>query len=196
MRTFDPRQVAWYEKESWAAYYQRRWLRLLRLLIGWVRSAFGLSWWQAIHVGYLLTRAQMAFAPQDNDVPLAVEYMRRAFAYLKNLYQESFDPAEAARQEVNWWVVHRRLFANPENEALIQALQNAYAAEYSVPPERVRTAAVHRAQAALYSDQWVREGRLNSDSPLLAQDEEELIKSYTALKEVVAGIQQPVASGL
>jgi hypothetical protein len=43
MRNFDPQQVAHFEKESWVAYYQRRWFTLLRLLIGLVRSTYGLS---------------------------------------------------------------------------------------------------------------------------------------------------------
>jgi len=75
MRTFDPRTVAYYEKESWVAYYQRRWLRLMRMLVALVRSTFGLSSFQAIYAGYLLTRAQIAFAPKDNAVPVAEEYI-------------------------------------------------------------------------------------------------------------------------
>ena len=50
MRTFDPLLVARYEKDSWVAYYQRRWLTLLRLLIGLVRATYGLSLWQAIYI--------------------------------------------------------------------------------------------------------------------------------------------------
>lgn len=184
MRTFDPRLVAYYEKESWVAYYQRHWLRLLRLLIALVRSTFSLSFWQSIYVGYLLTRAQVAFAPRDNDVPLAVDYMRRAFAFIKKVHQENFDPEQAAQFEVNWWVVHRRLFGQVENEALVEAVMSAYAAEYNVDPETVRQAAYHRAQAMIYSDRWVTEGRVEN-SPLLAQEEEELVKSYTALRQAV-----------
>ncbi len=78
MRNFDPILVARYEKDSWVAYYQRKWLTLLRLLIGLVRSTYGLSPLQAIRVGIPLTRAQMAFAPQDNDVPKAIDHMNPA----------------------------------------------------------------------------------------------------------------------
>ena len=63
LRTFDPVSVARYEKDSWVAYYKRQWLTLLRLLIGLVRSTYGLSLWQAIYISVLLTRAQIAFAP-------------------------------------------------------------------------------------------------------------------------------------
>src|SRR5512135_3113846 len=102
MRSFDPFLVARYEKDSWVAYYQRKWFTLLRLLIGLVRSTYGLSLWQALRVGIPMTRAQMAFAPQDNDVPKAIAYMQEFFAYIQDKQQETLDPHEAALAEVSW----------------------------------------------------------------------------------------------
>ena len=184
MRTFDPTLVARYEKDMWVAYYRRRWFTLLRLLIGLVRSAYGLSFFRAIYIGIPLTRAQMAFAPQDNDVPKAIEYMRQFFAYIKKLHQEAFDPDAAAQAEVNWWVVHRQFFGQSDNSAVVEAVAQAYAAAYRVDPASVREAAAHRAQAMVYSDAWVLSER-DPNSPLLAQEEDELINSYTALKQAV-----------
>ncbi|HZY43876.1 MAG TPA: hypothetical protein VFF70_03925, partial [Anaerolineae bacterium] len=147
MRNFDPRQVAYYEKESWVAYYQRRWFRLLRLLIGLIRSTFGLSLLQAMYISIPSTRAQIAFAPQDNDVPKAIDQMRRFYAYIQKVHHEDFDPVEAARLEVNWWVVHRKHFGHSDNPEVIEAVANLYASAYQVPIDRVRGAATHRAQA-------------------------------------------------
>jgi hypothetical protein len=62
MRNFDPIRVARYEKDSWVAYYQRRWFTLLRRLIGLIRSTYGLSSLQAIRLGIPAARAQLAFA--------------------------------------------------------------------------------------------------------------------------------------
>lgn len=185
MRTFDPRKVGHHEKEAWVAYYQRRWLRLLRLLIRMVQHAFGLSVWQALYVGVPLTRAQIKFAPKDNDVPGAEADMRRFYGFIKNVHRENFDPAEAARLDVNWWVVHRQFFGRSDSEEVIDAVAKLYAATYRVPYGSVRKAAYHRAQAMVHSDRWVNEGRV-ANSPLLAQEEDELVKSYTALREAVA----------
>jgi hypothetical protein len=184
MRCFDPIKVAHYEKEAWAAYYQRQWLRLLRLLIGLVRSTYGLSLWQAIRVGIPLTRAQLAFAPQDNDVPEAIACMRQFFAYITEKHGEDLDPAEAALAEVSWWVVHRKFFGRSDDPEVINAVACAYAAAYRIDPVLVREAAYHRAQAMVYSDAWVLSERDPRD-PRLQQEEEELIKSYTALKQAV-----------
>jgi len=185
MRNFDPVKVARYEKDSWVAYYQRRWFTLLRLLTGLVRSTYGLSLLQAIRVGIPLTRAQMAFAPQDNDVPKAIEYMRQFFAYIKEKNGEVFDPRAAALAEVSWWVVHRTFFGHSDQPEVIDAVACAYAAAYRVDPAMVREAAYHRAQAMVYSDGWVLSERDPHD-PRLQQEEDELIKSYTALRKAVS----------
>jgi hypothetical protein len=185
MRNFEPMLVARYEKECWVAYYQRKWFRLLRLLIGLVRSTYGLSLWQAIRVGISLTRAQLAFAPQENDVPQAIEYMRQFFAYLKEKQGEDLDPAAAALAEVSWWVVHRKFFGHSDNPEVIEAVACAYAAAYRVDPARVREAAYYRAQAMVYSDAWVLSVRDPND-PRLKQEEDELHKSYAALKKAVS----------
>jgi len=186
MRTFDPVKVGRYEKENWVAYYQKRWLRLMRVSVGMVRHAFGLNLVQAVYAAYLVARAEIAAAPfPDNDIPKAEATMRRFYTFIKGVHHEDFDPSEAARLDVNWWVVHRHLFGQTENEPLIDALAKFYAATYRVPVESVRRAAYHRAQAMLHSDRWINEGK-RPDSPLLDQEEEELIKSYAALREAVS----------
>ena len=185
MRNFDPILVARYEKDSWVAYYQRKWFTLLRLLIGLVRSSYGLSLWQAIRVGIPMTRAQMAFAPQDNDVPKAIACMQEFFAYIKDKHGENLDPHEAALAEVSWWVVHRKFFGHSDQPEVIDAVACAYAAAYRIDPAAVREAACHRAQAMVYSDAWVLSER-DSRDPRLQQEEDELIKSYTALRKAVS----------
>jgi hypothetical protein len=185
MRNFNPILVARYEKDSWVAYYQRQWLTLLRLLIGLVRSTYGLSVWQAIRIGIPLTRAQLAFAPQDNDVSKAIKYMEQFFVYIKDKHDEDFDPYTAALAEVSWWVVHRQYFGHSDNPEVTEAVACAYAAAYHVDPRVVREAAYHRAQAMFYSDAWVLSER-DPRSPLLKLEEAELIKSYTALRRAVS----------
>jgi hypothetical protein len=190
MWTFDPRKIAHYEKENYVAYYQKRWLRLLRASVGMVKEAFGLSLWQAIYGAYLVARAEIAFAPfPDNDVPLAEAFMRRFFALIKQVHRADFDVEEVARLEVAWWSVHRRLFGQAENGDLVEALAQATAAAYGLATDGVREAAYHRAQGMLYSDRWVNDGQEES-SPLLAQEEDELVKAYTALRAAVGRLDE------
>ncbi len=186
MRKFDPRKVAYYEKENWVAYYQKRWLRLMIVSVSMVKETFGLNWAQAIYAAYLVARAEIAAAPfPKNDIELAESYMRRFYALIKRIHATDFDVTEVARLEVNWWVVHRQLFGKSENQELIDALANLYAATFCVSLDCVRDAAYHRAMAMVYSDRWVNDGR-DTHSPLLAQEEDELFKSYRALRDAVA----------
>ena len=185
MRRFDPRRLAYYEKENYVAYYRKDWLRLLRVSIGLVKESFGLSLWQAVYGAYLVARGEIAFAPfPDNDIPKAEAYVQRFYQFIKDVHQEEFDVERAARLEVNWWSVHRKLFGNAENQELVEVLTNLYAEAYGVAPEQVRDAAHLRAQGMLYSDRWVNAGR-PAESPLLAQEEEALYQSYVALKKAV-----------
>ncbi len=173
------------ETENWEAYYQKRWPRLLQVSVSLVKEAFGLNTWQALQAAYLVGRAEIAAAPfPDNDVPRAEAYMRRFYDLVKRVHHETFDVEQAARLEVRWWVVHRQLFLQADLQPLVEALVDLYAATFRLPRERVRDAALHRAEAMRYSDRWVNDGKTSGDA-LLAQVEQELVMSYTALRVAV-----------
>ncbi len=185
LATFDPRKVARYEKDNWVAYYRKEWLTLMRVSVGMVRETFNLNLFQAVYAAYLVARAEIAAAPfPKNDIPRAEAYMRRFYALIKNVHRTEYDVAEVAKLEVNWWVVHRRLFGKSDSVELIDALAGLYAATFRVPKDKVRDAARHRAVAMVYSDRWVNEGRVVA-SPLLAQEEEELYQAYKALHDAI-----------
>jgi hypothetical protein len=187
VRRFDPRKLAHYEKENYATYYQKDWLKLLRVSIGLVKESFGLSLWQAIYAAYLVARAEIAFAPfPDNNVPKAEAYMTRFYQFIKSVHHMDFDAARAAKLDIYWWIVHRKLFGNEKNQELVDALANLYAEAYGIEPAKVQDAARQRAQGMLCSDLWVNAGK-PADSSLLAQVEEALVQSYLSLKNAIGG---------
>jgi hypothetical protein len=185
IRNLDPRRLAHYEKENYVAYYEKNWLKLLRVSVGMVKESCGLSWLQAIYGAYLVARAEIAFAPfPNNDIPLAKAYARRFYQFLKNVHREDFDVERAAELEVEWWSVHRRLFGNEQNQELVEALACLYEEIYGAPSEKFSEAAYQRAMGMLYSDLWVKQGK-PPDSPLLVQEEEALYLGYKALKAAI-----------
>lgn len=186
LTAFDPGKLARYEKENYVAYYQKRWLRLLRVSIRMVQEAYQFSLLQAIYGAYLIARAEIAFAPfPDNDVPLAEAYMRRFFIFLNRVHALKIDVENAAQIEVNWWIVHRNLFAEDENQELVEALARHLVVVYGIAESAAREAGYHRAQGMLYSDKWVRSG-MDPDSPLLAQEEQALSQAYSVLRTALA----------
>lgn len=185
IRNLDPHRLAHYEKENYVAYYQKDWLKLLRVSIGMVKESFGLSWPQAIYGAYLIARAEMAFAPfPENNIPLAEAYVRRFYQFIRNVHQEDFDVERAVKLEVNWWSIHRKLFGNPDNQELVDALTCLYEEIYGTESDKFKEAAYQRAMGMLYSDLWVNAGK-PADSPLLVKEEEALYQGYKALKEAI-----------
>ena len=185
IRKLDPRKLARYEKDNYVAYYQKDWLKLLRVSVGMVRESFGLSLPQAVYGAYLIARAEIAFAPfPENDIPLAEAYVRRFYQFIRKVHQEDFDVERAVKLEVNWWSIHRKLFGNYDNGELVEALTCLYAEIYGTESDKFKEAAYYRALGMLYSDLWVNEGK-PAGSPLLVKEEEALYQGYTALKEAI-----------
>ncbi len=184
---FDPAKLAHYEKENYVAYYQKRWLKLLFVSVSMVKEAFSLSIPQAIYAAYLVARAEIAFAPfPNNDIPRAESFMRRFYRWLNHVHSLNLDVEQAARVDVNWWIVHRKLFGNPNNAELVDALKQYYALAYNAKPAALHDAALHRALGMLYSDQWVNAGK-PMPSELLVKEEEELRIGYVALRAALNG---------
>jgi hypothetical protein len=185
LANFDPRRLARFEKDNYVAYYQKNWLRLLSVSLSMVKEAFGLNWAQAFYGAYLIAKAEIAFAPDpNNDLKGAETFMRKFFAFINRVHHENLDVEAMAKLEIEWWVIHRELFANPNNERLVDVLARYWAKTYRVPIENVREAARLRALGMLFSDQWVRSGKV-SNSPLLEQEEKALYEGYTALKKAI-----------
>jgi hypothetical protein len=186
-RSFDPRLVGRLETEAWVAYYRREWATFLRAAVGLTRHTFALPWPQTFHGAWLVLRANQHWAPfPDNDPNGARRTMERFYRLVKRRYQEPFDPATAARLEVEWWRVHRahQHGDSVDDAGLIDALAALYAYVYDAPEATVRRAAEQRALAMRHSDRWVSDGR-QPDSPAIDEIRAALVRSYAALLSAV-----------
>jgi hypothetical protein len=188
MRSFDARRVGDLECDAWVTYYRRQWGRFLRAAFGLTRESFGLSWPKTLRGGWWVLRANQLWAPvPDNDPDGARRYMERFYRLVVDSEGEQFDPAEAARREVDWWRAHRELQyydGEARESPLIEALVELYTYVYSVPPESVETAARERARAMVHSDRWVADG-CDPESPLIADERAALVRSYESLLAAV-----------
>jgi hypothetical protein len=154
------------------------------------RHTFALPWPQTLYGAWLVLRANQLWAPfPDNDPDGARRTMERFYRLVKRRYEEPFDPATAARLEVEWWRVHRARQHGDTNDetGLIDALTTLYAYVYRAPEATVRRAAEQRALAMRHCDQWVRDGR-QPDSPAIDQIRAALVRSYAAL---LSAVHQP-----
>jgi hypothetical protein len=188
MRSFDPRRVGELECDAWVTYYERRWIPFLRAAFGLTRESFGLSWPATLRGGWWVLRANQVWAPvPDNDPDRARRYMERFYRLVSSSEREDFEPAEAARREVEWWRAHRKLQyddGQSNERPLVDALVQLYTYVYSVPPESLEAAARERARAMVHSDRWVAEG-CDPASPLIAEERAALVRSYESLLAAV-----------
>lgn len=155
---FDPDQVAYYEKAGWEAYYDRNWPRAFWLLVQLNRAAFGMSWLAAVAGAVDSVRASMAFAPLDNDVPRARQFLERFFERARRSLDIRAEAKKLAELEMDYWVVHRQLAIerqqqpdHPEAndiEPMVQALAVLHAALFESTPDEMRPSAELRALAA------------------------------------------------
>ena len=187
-RSFDPRRVGRLECDAWVTYYRHEWVKFLRAAVDLTRHTFGLPWPSSVYGAWLVLRANMQWAPKDNNDPVGAKLtMQRFYALVKRHYHESYAPAVAADLEVEWWRVHRlHQYGRDgvDEEALINALATLYAYVYGREKEEMRRAAEQRAMAMRFSDRWVSEGH-HLPSPLVDEVRAALVRSYAALLSAV-----------
>jgi hypothetical protein len=189
-RDFDPRKVGTAERDAWVAYYEHKWLRLLRSSVQLVHWAFRMRPRATLRGAWHVLRANQLWAPvPDNDVEGARRHMERFYAIFRQETGELIDPAVAARLEVEWWRIHRSLQRDPAGTGstvaeLSDALSKLYAYVYRVEESVLAIAAQERAAAMVTSDTWVAAGCPGA-SPLLADEGAALVRSYAALLAAV-----------
>ena len=186
--SFDPRLVGGLECTAWVAYYRREWLKFLWSAIRLTRHTFGLPWRHTLVGAWLVLRANQLWAPfPDNDPDGARRAMERFYRLVKRRHGEAFNPADAARLEVEWWRVHRehQHYGTADGDGpLIAALASLYSYVYGVSTEAVHLPAEQRALAMRHSDRWVKEG-CDVSSPLVAEERAALVRSYAGLLAAV-----------
>jgi len=145
--TFDPDQVAQYEAAGWRAYYDRKWLLLLRLLLGLCQRQFHIPFPVSLLAAYHVVRAAAAWAPADHD-SFQVRADYEQFYRLARRYSGlTFDPARVAALELAYNDVHRRLAGKPDKSAFVETLVELHSTLFGITPAQARESAELRVAA-------------------------------------------------
>lgn len=158
---FDPVRVARLETMAWRAYYDRRWLSLLYCTERACADQFRIPFPVSVRAAYYATRAATAFKPVDNDADLAAAALERYYVIVRRYSGLEFDPAEVARAEIRYWVVHRRLSGRADHSALVDAFAELHGVTFAIPRDRARESAEWRTRAAVTVDDIT--GRRSTD---------------------------------
>ena len=146
-QAFDPDRVAYYETEGWRAYYDRKWPRLLRLLVALCHQQFRIPYPQALLAAYYVTRASAAWVPVDHDETKVLGFYERFYRQARRYSGLRFDPARATRLELRYNDDHRRLTGSEDKAPLLQTLTELHAELFGLEPAAVAESARYRLEA-------------------------------------------------
>lgn len=110
IRQFDPTAVARLETAMWRSYYDKNPALLFWQLAGGLREQFHAPFWRSFVLGFQATKAAFVFkrGQSDADYQQALPELLTYYGNIQELTVESFTIPDMAREELNWWIVHRQ----------------------------------------------------------------------------------------
>ena len=141
--------MAHFEAAGWRAYYERDWLRLLRLLVALCQEQFRIPFPRSLLAAYYVVRASTAWAPLDHDPNTVRDYYRRFYAMARRWSGLTFDAARVADLELAYNDVHRRLSGGPTGEKgdFVRTMVELHSAIFGLTPRQARESARLRVMA-------------------------------------------------
>lgn len=149
LRDFDGAAVGKLDMEMWRSYYERHQIRLFQQMIRLLRTQFHIGPVMALVNSYRAAHAAFVFKDGKTraDYQRALPDLQRYYADISALALNPFDSREAARLELEWWILHRE--GSPDLDAALAKLQ---AAIYHVPERELTEHAQLRATAMTLRD--------------------------------------------
>lgn len=144
---FNPDRVAHFEATGWRAYYDRTWLKLLRLIVNLCQEQFHIPFPQSLLAAYYVTRAAKAWAPVDHDVAVVNHYYEQFYRMARHHSGLQFDPAWVAQLETRYNDVHRQLVGKPDKSEFVETMVALHSAMFGISAAQARESAELRVAA-------------------------------------------------
>ncbi|MGD9562244.1 MAG: hypothetical protein AB7F88_08475 [Pyrinomonadaceae bacterium] len=159
IRDFDPDEVARLDTAMWRSYYSRQRVQLYRELTELLEKQYKFPFWRRQLVAFRAAKAAFVFKDGSSraDYEKALPDLERFYAEIRDISTTDFDANQAAKLELEWWIVHRERKTYPAG-SLSRALAEAAAAVYKLPPERFVEHADLRAEAMEIRDTKAEQG--------------------------------------
>lgn len=148
----DPNAIAAAETRMWQAYYAADPVRLHGELVMLLQSQFKASPDDANAIAQRLVMAAWKFETSaDNYEAVVLPDLEAAFGEIRRLTKRSFDPKEAAKAELAWWVA-RRTPGQDSPQQVGQKIGAVYAILYGSDDPGFTEAGILRAEAGKLRD--------------------------------------------
>ena len=143
----DPALVAHAEAAGWRAYYDRRWPRMLRLMVQLSHEQFHMPWPAAVVAAYYTVQAGRAWVPGRADVARTQYFLTRFYRHARAHSGLDLDPVRAGALEMAYWDVARRIKQGASREEYVHTMTQLHSAIFDIPEDDVAESAELRVQA-------------------------------------------------
>lgn len=181
---FDPDEIARLDTAMWRSYYGRERVQLFRELGEMLKSQFHFPFWRRQLAAFYAARAAFVFKDGQTreDYEKALPDLKKFYTEIHDISITEFDVEQAAKLELEWWIVHRQRKEYPPGE-LSRALAYGAAAIYDSSPDDLKEYADTRARAMEIRDNKAEAGGVTEED--WKKIDELLHRSWRALNLVV-----------
>ena len=182
---FQPARVAAFEVAGWRAYYDRRWFKLARLIVGVCQEQFRIPLGMSLIASYYIARASIAWAPLDHDQRVVAAYYSKFYRVARRYSHLHFDPDRAGELETRYNDDHRRLVGQPDKSEFIQTMVELHCELFGITPDQARESAELRVEACNAVDRIT--GKTSTDVEAdWALAEARLGQCYRSIERILA----------
>lgn len=180
--SMNPERVAYFEAAGWRAYYDRRWFKMVRLIVVLCQEQFRIPFPMSLLAAYYTARASAAWVPVDHDERKVLNYLRKFYGIARQFSGLQFDARRVAALELRYFEVHRLLSGQPEKEEFLQSLIDLHSAIFGLTPAQARESAQWRLQAATTVDRITSKSSTDIEGDW-AKLEEDLRRCYRSIEQ-------------
>ncbi len=153
-RDFDPVQMGQLETAMWRSYYEQKPVQLFSQLTRTMRTQFGAPFWKSVQLAFFASKAAFTFQ-KGSDRPeyeQALPYLESYYQGIQDLSTRPFQVKQAAKDELEWWVIRREREIHPPSDWEVLIAQIA-ASLYKMEAKQFEAYAHLRVKAMLIRDE-------------------------------------------
>jgi hypothetical protein len=164
IRAFDPDEIARLDTAMWRSYYSRERVRLFIELGELLDKQFHFPFWRRQLVAFYAARSAFVFkdGKARDDYEKALPDLRKFYTEIHDVSRSDFDVDQAAKLELEWWIVHRQRMQYKPGD-LSQALADGAAVIYGVSADKLKEYGDLRAEAMDIRDTKAENGGVSED---------------------------------
>ncbi len=182
----NPARIAHYEASGWRAYYDRQWLKMLRLIVALCQEEFHIPFPMSLLAAYYTTLASVAWVPVEHDERKVLNYLEKFYRVARRYSGLQFDPVRVAQLELQYFEVHRRLVDASDKSEFIQTMVELHSALFCISQTQAQKSAELRVVAANIVDLIT--GKKSTDP------ERDWVKLEEYLRQCYASIQSELSN--